>query len=39
MIYSNLSEAAQVRVVVYSMGRVEFLFSGKELEAGGHSRS
>lgn len=30
MIYSNLSEVAEVRVVVFPMGRVEFLFSGKE---------
>jgi hypothetical protein len=32
MIYSNLSEVAEVRVVLYPMGRVEFLFSGKALK-------
>jgi hypothetical protein len=29
MIYSNLSEAAQVRVAVYPTERVEFWFSAK----------
>lgn len=35
MIYSNLSKVAEVRVVVYPTGRVEFLFSGKEKKDGG----
>lgn len=33
MVYSNLSEVAEVRVMVYPMGRVEFWFSGKVKKA------